>query len=176
MIVLWDKSDNTSDDTDEEIECSVDDVLDCAQQMNSVKKRIYQKAKDNIDSKQAKDKDRKHADPKVTNSCPVFIVHWILEFVHVSKVANARTLVKPFWRGRDVDISIVTPTKEICKEESEKNAESASLLPLSFALGPMWYLLWKSGPVWKMQEVVLSRMCKYPSGRFCRQLLCLVLP
>ena len=44
------QSDDTSDDTDEEIECSVDDVLDCAQQMISVKKRIYQKAKDNIDA------------------------------------------------------------------------------------------------------------------------------
>lgn len=64
------RSDNTSDDA-EELEWSVDDVLDCAQQMISVKKRIYQKAKNNIDLKQAKDKeyyDCKHADPKVTNS------------------------------------------------------------------------------------------------------------
>lgn len=55
-------------------------MLDCAQQMISVKKKIYQKAKDNIDSKQAKDKeyyDRKHADPKVTNSCPVFILSYL---------------------------------------------------------------------------------------------------
>ena len=92
------------------------------------------------------------------------------------KSIYARTLVKLFWRGRDVNISIVTPTKEICKKESEKNAESACLLPLSFALGPTWYFPWKSGPVWKMQGVVSSKMFKYPSGRFCRQILCLVLP
>ena len=73
------RSDDISDENDEELEWSVDDVMDCAQQMISMKKRIYQKAKDNIDSKQAKDKeyyDRKHADPKVTNYyCPVFLVH-----------------------------------------------------------------------------------------------------
>ena len=61
------KSQNDADD-DDVLEWSADDVLKCAQQMMTLKKKINERAKENIDAKQAKDKeyyDRKHADPKV---------------------------------------------------------------------------------------------------------------
>ena len=55
-------------DDDDVPEWSADDVLECAQTMMTLKKKIHERAKENIDAKQAKDKeyyDRKHADPKV---------------------------------------------------------------------------------------------------------------
>ena len=51
-----------------ELEWSAEEVLECAQRMVDIKKKIHQKAKENIDEQQVKDKeyyDRKHADPKV---------------------------------------------------------------------------------------------------------------
>ena len=55
-------------DDDSVVEWSADDVLECAQNMMTLKKKIHERAKGNINAKQAKDKeyyDRKHADPKV---------------------------------------------------------------------------------------------------------------
>ena len=67
------------------LEWSEDEVLECAQKMVSMKKKIHQKAKENIDAKQAKDKeyyDHKHADPKVTNSS--IIVESEINFMNVT--------------------------------------------------------------------------------------------
>ena len=59
------------DSSQGELEWSAEKVLEYAQRMVDVKKKIHQKAKENIDEQQVKDKeyyDMKHAHPKVVFS------------------------------------------------------------------------------------------------------------